>query len=70
VAEVTIETGALKIGDDYVILGPTTGVIEGKIDEIRVDEKPVEQTFKGEICSIAVKETIRRSDKLYKITDR
>jgi U32 family peptidase len=70
VAEVTIETGDLKIGDDYVILGPTTGVIEGKIDEIRVDEKPVEQTFKGEICSIAVKETIRRSDKLYKITDR
>jgi U32 family peptidase len=70
VAEVTMETGELKIGDDYVILGPNTGVIEGKIEEIRVDEKPAEQTFKGEICSIPVKETVRRSDKLYKITDR
>jgi putative protease len=70
VAEVTMETGELKIGDDYVILGPSTGVIEGKIEEIRVDEKPVGQTFKGEICSIPVKETVRRSDKLYKITDR
>jgi len=70
VAEVTMETGELNIGDDYVILGPSTGVIEGKIEEIRVDEKPVGQTFKGEICSIPVKETVRRSDKLYKITDR
>lgn len=70
VAEVTLETGDLKIGDDYVILGPSTGVHEGSITEIRVDEKMVEQTFKGEICSIPVKETVRRSDKLYKITDR
>lgn len=70
VAEVTMETGELKTGDDFVILGPTTGVIEGKIEEIRVDEKPAEKTFKGEICSIPVKETVRRSDKLYKITDR
>ncbi|MBE0661535.1 MAG: U32 family peptidase [Bacteroidales bacterium] len=70
IAEVTLETGDLIIGDDYVILGPTTGVYEGNITEIRVDEKIVEKTFKGEICSIPVKETVRRSDKLYKITDR
>lgn len=70
IAEITVETGDLKIGDDYVILGTTTGVYEGNITEIRVDEKKVEQTFKGEICSIPVKETVRRSDKLYKITDR
>lgn len=70
IAELTMETGDLKTGDDYVILGPTTGVHEGSITEIRVDEKMVEQTFKGEICSIPVKAAVRRSDKLYKITDR
>jgi len=70
VAELNMETGELEVGDDYIILGPTTGVVEGTISEIRVDEKPVRQTFKGDICSIPVSQTVRRSDKLYKITER
>jgi len=70
IAELTVETGELSVGDNYIILGPTTGVLEGTIREIRVDEKPVPQTFKGEICSIPVSETVRRSDKLYKISER
>lgn len=70
VAEVTIETGELSLDDNFIILGPTTGIVEGKVSEIRVDEKPVQQTFKGEICSIPVSETVRRADKLYKITSR
>ncbi len=70
VAEITIESGSLNIGDQYVILGPTTGVAEGVVTEIRVDEKPASQSVKGEICSIPVNDTVRRSDKLYKISER
>ncbi|MDP2423931.1 MAG: peptidase U32 family protein [Bacteroidales bacterium] len=70
VAEIKIETGELRIGDAIIISGPTTGVLEGVIEEIRVNEKPVELTVKGEICSIPVKEIVRRSDKLYKIIAR
>ena len=64
VAEVLIETGALSIGNNILIIGPSTGVIEMKIPEIRVELKPVEKAGKG-VCSIPVKEKLRRSDKVY-----
>lgn len=67
VAELFIETGELAVGDEVLIIGPTTGVVRQPVAEIRVDLQPVAKTVKGEACSIAVKEKIRRSDKLYKI---
>lgn len=67
VAEVKIETHSLSIGDEIKILGPTTGVHEDMVKEIRVDLKNVEKTIKGDICSIPVKSLVRRSDKLYKV---
>lgn len=70
VAEVKIETGNLKPGDQIVILGNTTGVLDETVREIRVDEKPVLQAQKGDTCSIPVSTIVRRSDKLYKIIDR
>ncbi|PKP20659.1 MAG: collagenase-like protease, partial [Bacteroidetes bacterium HGW-Bacteroidetes-20] len=43
-----------------------TGVYEDTLAEIRVDLKPVETVQKGDLCSIPVKETVRKNDKLYK----
>lgn len=65
VAEILVESGSFSVGDDIMICGPTTGVIEMKVPEIRVDLKNVESASKGELCSIPVKERLRRSDKLY-----
>ncbi len=65
VAEIKIETGELKVGDNIYIMGPTTGVYEDTVEEIRVDLKPTEKTVKGEFCSIATKGVVRRGDKLY-----
>ena len=65
VAEILVETGSLSVGDTIVISGPTTGVYEGVVPEIRVDLKPVQQTVKGELCSIPVPQKLRRSDKVY-----
>lgn len=67
VAEFLLETKSLKVGDDILITGPTTGAIELKVDEIRVDLKPVEETVKGEHFSLKIPEKIRPSDKLFKI---
>lgn len=67
VAEIVMENDRLQIGDEILIEGPTTGVYEDKIKEIRVDLQTVEATCKGENCSIPVKETVRRNDKLYKL---
>ena len=69
VAEIRMETQDLKVGDDIMIIGPTTGVYEDKVSEIRVDLKPVKSTEKGELCSIPVKDVIRRGDKVYKVID-
>ena len=69
VAEVKIETHSLSVGDEIKILGPTTGVHEDTVKEIRVDLKKVEKTVKSEICSIPVKSLVRRSDKLYKVIE-
>jgi putative protease len=65
VAEFIIETGSMKVGDKILIIGPSTGVIETNVTEIRVDYKNVDETKKGERCSIPVENTIRRNDKLY-----
>ena len=65
VAEILMETGSISVGDTIVISGPTTGVHEGVVPEIRVDLKPVEKTVKGELCSIPVPQKLRRSDKVF-----
>jgi putative protease len=69
VAEFLIESQSLQVGDDIIITGPTTGVVETKVDEIRVDLKNVDNTTKGDYCSIPIPTKIRRADKLYKIVD-
>ncbi|MEE9431375.1 MAG: U32 family peptidase, partial [Melioribacteraceae bacterium] len=67
VGEFFLETHSLKKGDNILITGPTTGIIETSIDEIRVDDKSVDEVTKGIRFSIQLDETIRASDKLYKV---
>jgi U32 family peptidase len=67
VAEIKMESGNLSPGDPILITGPTTGVEELNVPEIRVDLKTVKKTRKGEACSIPVEKLVRRGDKVYKI---
>jgi putative protease len=69
VAEFLLESNELSVGDNILITGPTTGVVETTIKEIRVDLKPVEKAVKGDSFSIALDTMIRRSDKLYKVVE-
>ena len=69
VAECLIETYDLKVGDEILITGPTTGVVQTTVQEIRVDLKNIEKADKGVRCSVPIETLIRRSDKLYKIVD-
>lgn len=67
VAEFEMESGSLRVGEEILITGPTTGAIMQTIEEIRVDLKTVDETRKGERFSIRVNEKIRPSDRLYKM---
>ena len=65
VAEFLMEAGELKVGDEVIIIGPTTGAIPMTVEEIRVDLKPVPKAVKGDRFSIKIDEKIRPSDKMY-----
>ena len=67
VAEILIETGELCQGDTVLISGPSTGVIECNVEEIRVDLQVADKAVKGEYCSIPLPGGVklRRSDKVY-----
>ncbi len=73
VAEILVESSSLKTGDNILIIGPSTGVVEMTVPEIRVDLKETDSAEKGTYCSIPVDASIlescegklRRSDKVY-----
>ena len=73
VAEILVESGSVKVGDDILAIGATTGVYEGRVEEIRVDLKPIREAKKGDLCSIPVSfpedwkgdRKLRRGDRLY-----
>ena len=65
VAEFLMEAGELKVGDEVIIIGPTTGAIPMTVEEIRVDLKSVPKAVKGDRFSIKIDEKIRPSDKMY-----
>ncbi len=67
VGEFVMESGSLKVGDKVMVIGPTTGVMELTIEELRYDLKPVEMVSKGDVFSMKVSDRVRRNDKLYKI---
>ena len=57
----------LKIGDNVLIMGPTTGVVETKVEALMVNSKAVKKTRKGEEFTMPLPKNIRKSDKLYKL---
>jgi putative protease len=69
VAEVKIETNSLNVGDEILITGESTGVVEMNVQEIRVELKSVSNASKGDLCSIPMSTLVRRNDKLYFVTD-
>lgn len=69
VGEFRVEAQSLKVGDDILISGPTTGLIEGKVSELRVKDRNEKIAKRGDLVSLPVKTKIRSSDKLYKVVD-
>ncbi len=67
VVEIKIESGYLQPGDRISIQGPTTGVVDMTVQEIRVNLKSVTKAIKGDHCSIPVDLFLRRADKIYKV---
>lgn len=66
IGEFQMEAGSLRVGDEVVITGPTTGALILKVEELRVDLKPVDEVKKGDRFSMPVPSKVRASDRLYR----
>jgi putative protease len=67
VAEFLCESGTIKTGDSIFITGPTTGVIEQNVGEIRGDHGIISEAQAGEKFSLQVERKARRADKMYRL---
>ena len=71
VAEIAVESAPIKKGDSLMAIGETTGVVEFKADDIRVNFESTDLAPKGVRCSVAVDASdspdgkLRRGDKVY-----
>jgi len=67
VAEIKLETGAVTVGDELLITGPTTGIVRHTVKELRDgNEKDALTVARGELCSVRLSDTVRRSDKVFR----
>lgn len=66
VAEFKMEAGTLRLGDEVVITGPTTGALISTVSEIHGDDgSPVKAIDRGHDFAIAVPAKVRPGDRLY-----
>ena len=54
VAEVQVEATDLHQGDQLLFIGPTTGILEMKVEDLRVEYLPAQVARQGIRCSVAV----------------
>lgn len=69
VGEFKIESFDLRVGEEVLIQGTTTGTVQMQVPELRVDLEAVDYVEKGTVFSMATAEKVRRGDKLYKWVD-
>jgi U32 family peptidase len=69
VAEVKIEAGSIKDGDEILFTGNSTGVVESVAQSIRVADHQG-HAKQGDMMTLPISERVRRNDKLFIITDR
>lgn len=70
VAELTLEAGDLRKGDQLLIIGPTTGIVNVAIEEMRLEDQATSYAPKGAVLSIPCPEKVRVNDRIYTFEER
>lgn len=70
IADFYVEDQEISVGDEFYIIGPTTGVIEGKLTDLKVENSDEKVGRKGDRITFEINQKIRENDKLYKIVGR
>ena len=69
IADILIETGNISKEEQILIIGPTTGVVNLTLSDIRIHDDEGTSAGKGERITFACRETIRPRDKVYKVVN-
>ncbi len=69
IAHFRMESQSVKVGDEILITGPTTGVVEITLPPFRIDDKKAERAERGDDITFELDQIIRPSDKLYKVVE-
>jgi putative protease len=64
-AHILLETGNLKVNDQILIIGETTGLIEMSLKEMFINEKKSDFAKKGDEVTFVTPELVRRNDRIY-----
>jgi len=67
VAHILMESGEIKIDDDILIMGETTGVLEIKLEKMSVNDKDNSIAKRGDEITFKIPSLVRRNDKVYLI---
>lgn len=67
VAEFTIESGQIKVGDSLLVLGRNTGSDKIILDELVINGESGELAVRGNKITFPFENTLRPGDKLYKL---
>ena len=68
VAEARLQTAeTLRVGDELMVIGATTGVYRATVEELRLDRDPVPEVHQGQAFSFKTSAPLRRGDKVYRV---
>jgi len=62
---VSLESGKIRLDDELLIIGPTTGVVSLKLENILKDEINISEAVKGEKITFPCSEIVRPHDSVY-----
>jgi U32 family peptidase len=64
-----LNNGPLKVGDDVLIMGKTTGLVKVKVENMEMEHKPIKIARKKETIAIKLPKC-RKNDMLYKVVKK
>ena len=67
VAEIKIEACELRVGEEILVTGPTTGALRAEVSEMRYDLQSVDAGRQGWHVSVPLGTKVRRNDKVFVI---
>jgi putative protease len=65
VAEIGVESNPIGLGEKLMIQGPTTGVVQGKVESMQRDHEDVSIARKGQSVAVKFASRVRRGDRVF-----